>query len=124
MAGERLRLEPAILHIDGRDERIIVGSNPNRGIEIQGVIMSDSRFWRFVAAFAVAGVFYVGHGLHGSEVSLPSLDSNAFAGGVWGPSNSADFFTASEDGRVVYQWRYSLDDNVKFIREYKIPSSN
>jgi hypothetical protein len=68
--------------------------------------MSDSRFWRLIAVLFVAGVFYVGHGLHnGGEI--PALDSPAIAGAPWGNPNDSRFFTVSEDGRTLYVWRNS-----------------
>jgi hypothetical protein len=70
--------------------------------------MKDSMFWRLVAAMAVAGVFYVGHGLHTGGDSQPSLDfvSTAHAEGAGIVLNAADnsvtMSTCSPDGKTLY----------------------
>ena len=66
--------------------------------------MSDSRFWRIVAVLLVAGAFYVGHGLHDGNVRLPTIDSPTFAGAPWGNPQANEFYTVSEDGKIVYIW--------------------
>ncbi|OAI57794.1 hypothetical protein AYO47_07625 [Planctomyces sp. SCGC AG-212-M04] len=66
--------------------------------------MSDSRFWRLIAVLMVVGVFYVGHGLHSGSDPVLTLDSPAFAGAPWGNPDRAEFYTVSEDGKIVYIW--------------------
>ena len=77
----------------------------------EGVSMEDSRFWRLIAVLGVAGIFYVGHGLHTEP--LPSIDSPAMAAAPWGQHGHSDFFTVNEDGSVLYRWR-SFGGQVKF----------
>jgi hypothetical protein len=72
--------------------------------------MQDSRFWRVTAVLAVAGLFYVGSGLR-PEGGPPSLISSAEAGLAFHNNNQV-FFTSSDDGRTVYEWRI---DRVKPI---------
>jgi hypothetical protein len=67
--------------------------------------MNDSRFWRSIAVLGIGGIFYVGHGLH-SE-GIPAIDSPAHAAAPWGQNGHSDFFTASQDGSVIYVWRNS-----------------
>lgn len=68
--------------------------------------MKDTYFWRILSVAAVAGLFYVGHGLHsGGE---PSLDfaSTVHAQGAGITYNSQDnsviMATASDDGKTLY----------------------
>lgn len=70
----------------------------------------QDKFWRTIAGLMCVGLFYVGHGLHGSQRgSLPSLESAANAADVaWHP-DSPEMFTASEDGRTVYTWKRFKD---------------
>jgi hypothetical protein len=68
--------------------------------------MGDSRFWRMIAVLCVAGVFYVGHGLHNGS-AIPALDSSAIAAAPWGNSHESRFYTVSEDGRTLYVWTSS-----------------
>lgn len=77
--------------------------------------MSESRFWRIMAASVVAGLFYVGHGLHESSsigLPLPSLVSEARAEGsvaaVPYRDNHSLIVTTSEDGQTIYVWNTSL----------------
>jgi hypothetical protein len=75
--------------------------------------MGNSQFWRLLAGAAVGGIFYFGHGLHVDSGDLPAIDSPAFGGAPWGQNGHSDFFTVSEDGSIVYQWRNS-GGRVKF----------
>ena len=70
-------------------------------------------FWRTAAVFLIVGLFYVGTGLHRgagravSPHSFPSLTGRAYAGGIGVATNNTEtVMTTSEDGRVVYVWRY------------------
>ena len=78
--------------------------------------MSDNRFWRAIAVLMVAGVFYVGHGLHEETAELPSLSTPAKASEV--TLNHKDhngLFTASPDGSVIYTWKFAGPYDVEFV---------
>jgi hypothetical protein len=82
--------------------------------------MRKSPFWRVVAVLGVAGLLYVGHGLHnGGNDGLPSIGNVARAGGVSvSTSNGAhNIYTASEDGRILFLWSNSGDGKLKFIAQ-------
>jgi hypothetical protein len=92
--------------------------------------VSESRFWRIVAAGVVAGLFYVGHGLHGSKpfaLPLPSLASEARAdsGGVAAIpylDNHSLIVTCSEDGQTIYVWNTSLflsNSTIEYVGTYR-----
>jgi hypothetical protein len=68
-----------------------------------------------IAAGIVAGLLYVGHGLHESKrfgLPFPSLASEARAdGGVAAIpylDNHSLIVTSSEDGQTIYVWNTSL----------------
>ena len=92
--------------------------------------MNESRFWRIAAAGVVAGMFYVGHGLHESQTgdfSLPSLASEARAdsGGVAAVpyhQNHSLIVTCSEDGQTIYVWNTSLylsNSTVEYVGTFR-----
>jgi len=66
----------------------------------------NDRFWKFIAIAGVAGVFYLGHGLHQQNPaqSFPSLTSTAQADGIV-LSNGQIIFTANPAGDQVYAYR-------------------
>jgi hypothetical protein len=67
--------------------------------------MANSRFWKVAAALLVAGVFYVGHGLHQQQdYSMPSVVREAHAEGVAMQTVSPALVTVtcSPDGKNVY----------------------
>jgi hypothetical protein len=88
--------------------------------------MNDSRFWRVIAALAVGGLFYVGHGLHAGRGGRADLFAEtARAGGIamqpiggsqtdLRPIQPYNFFTAGEDGRSVYAWWYGRTEENKW----------
>ena len=81
-------------------------------------MMKDSLFWRGIAAAFVAGIIYVGDGLHSGPAPafrLPSLTPSAQASVGVADENSESVFTASEDGRTIYMWQYYTSKPPKFI---------
>ena len=70
--------------------------------------MKDSIFWRILAAAAVLGLFYVGHGLHSPDSSRPALDfaTPVQAQGVGitysTQDNSIFMATSSDDGKTLH----------------------
>jgi len=72
--------------------------------------MTDSKYWRCIAALFVAGIFYLAHGLHdaGSIGALPSLTQEVQAGDVSiisKPNNSnVKIVTTTENGSILYVW--------------------
>jgi hypothetical protein len=83
--------------------------------------MTDSKFWRVLAVTVVAGVFYVGHGLHDPSTSpLPELVSQVHAGDVATAvhENTArmKIITSSDDGRTIHVWTASsTNGSVTFL---------
>jgi hypothetical protein len=86
--------------------------------------MADSKFWRVLAVAAVAGVFYLGHGLHDpSDNPLPDLVSELHAGDVATAvhQNTArmKIITSSDQGRTIHVWNSdSTGGNVTFMGSY------
>lgn len=80
--------------------------------------MTDSKYWRSLAALFVAGVFYLAHGLHesGSVGSLPSLTQEVQAGEVSiisRPNNNhVKIITASEHGNTLYVWTTTVGSDL------------
>ncbi|HEV3302962.1 MAG TPA: hypothetical protein VG055_25145 [Planctomycetaceae bacterium] len=79
--------------------------------------MHDSKFWRIVAVSFVVAVLYVGHGLHsGRNDALPSMANSAHAGGVGVVAQRGSMlYTASQDGRTLYQWNPTDTGKPKYI---------
>ena len=80
--------------------------------------MSDSRYWKLLAALFTAGVFYLAHGLHDSAPTgaLPSLTQELHAGDVTiisKPNNSnVKIITSSDDGRTINVWTTTTSSNI------------
>ena len=83
--------------------------------------MAESKFWRSIAVALVAGLFYLGHGMHGgSAVEIPDLTSRIEAGDVATANreSTATFkvITTSDDGRTINVWGAStVNHNVHFV---------
>ena len=80
--------------------------------------MTDSKYWRSLAALFVAGIFYLAHGLHdpASIGSLPSMTQEVQAGdvGVISHQNksNAKIVTTSEHGNMLYVWSTTTDSGL------------
>lgn len=87
--------------------------------------MAESKFWRSIAVALVAGLFYVGHAMHGEPaVDFPELSTQVQAGDVATASrdNTTAFkiITSSGDGRVINLWGASTSNNtVRFIGTFE-----
>ena len=74
-------------------------------------------FRRSIAVLIVAGLVYIGHGLHSTD-SDGRINSAqpAMAGGVGvATENDEIVLTASEDGRTIYMWQYYSSKPPKFM---------
>lgn len=80
--------------------------------------MKDQRYWKTIAGLFVAGLFYVGHGMHsGQPLELPSLMPAAHASVGVADESSETLFTASADGKKIYMWQYFSSKPPKFLGE-------
>lgn len=78
-------------------------------------MMADSKFWRVLAVAVVAGVFYLGHGLHDPSASLlpdlqAELQAELQAGDVATAIHNGNglgrmrIITTSDNGRMIHVW--------------------
>lgn len=87
--------------------------------------MVDSKFWRLLAVALVAGVFYLGHALHGGPaIDLPGLTTRVHAGdvatAVTGGNTAVKVITSSEDGASINVWQtYTTSNSVHFLGTFK-----
>jgi hypothetical protein len=90
-------------------------------------MMADSKFWRVLAVVAVAGVFYLGHGLHDPSASLlPELETELHAGDVATAINNGNglglmrIITSSDNGRTIHVWSTTTTSGsaVKFLGSF------
>jgi hypothetical protein len=86
--------------------------------------MADSKFWRVLAIAAVAGGFYLGHGLHDSSSSLlPELETELHAGDVATATHQGTsrmkIVTSSDNGRTIHVWSTATTGNsVSFVGSF------
>ena len=71
--------------------------------------MAESKFWRTIAVCLVAGIFYVGHAMHGGPaIDLPDLTTQLEAGDVATATSdnttAMKIITSSDDGRTINVW--------------------
>ncbi|MBW3598464.1 MAG: hypothetical protein KY475_14485 [Planctomycetes bacterium] len=92
--------------------------------------MTNSQFWRTIAALLVLGLFYVGFALQQSgdvtgRLPAPSLVGEVRAEGVTAVPASGNYskvITASSDGKTIYVWltHTSIEESsVSFLGAYQ-----
>jgi len=79
--------------------------------------MTDSRFGKVATLFFIAGLFYIGHGLHSAgTVPGPTLATPVFAGGVAVANDEQEIvFTSNENGKKIYMWQYYSSKPPKYL---------
>jgi hypothetical protein len=84
--------------------------------------MQDNKFWRFVAVALIGALLYVGHGLHSGHDALPSLVDTvqASGAGVGALGGNHLIFTSSQDGHILYCWRFDGVDHARFLGVAKL----
>jgi hypothetical protein len=85
------------------------------------------RFWKFISVPAVAGLFYIGHGLHSGAMPWERVAEGAAVHPQYSPwidGLAPAAVTQSADGKTIYYWAKRLDPKVESpVQRLKIAGS-
>lgn len=83
--------------------------------------MKNDRTWKFLSLAAIAGVFYVGHGLHtmaGGTSLTPAANADLIGGAMTVDAEDV-LITSSADGRTLHLWTFGpWDLNQRRVPQY------